>query len=117
VWRGSPGIAGCCPSWAPDGNTLYFARGAAPGAQRGVLQAARIRRGPVPVVLSVDSLFTSADGTPPPYPGSASIHPDGDRWLMRREMGPVGGDAEAEAPERPILVRNWFEELRERVGR
>jgi len=49
-------------------------------------------------------------------PGSA-LHPDGDRFILA-----VGGDAISSAsfapsrPERLVLVQNFFEELRQRMG-
>ncbi len=72
--------------------------------------AARIRRDPTPVVQSRDSLFT---GT---YVRIAwSLHPDGDRLVVPQPVlaGQEGVDSETE---RFIVVVNWFEELRGRMG-
>ena len=76
--------------------------------------AARLRRDPVPVVLSTDSLFTRSPDTEP-FPGSA-LHPDGDRFIFAQNAVaatvPENGDSQ---PERLILVQNFFEELRQVV--
>jgi len=99
------------PMWSPDGQTLYFA--VSPGAP---IAAAQLRTTPVPIVLSIDTLFFIPPVTMEPHPGAA-LHPDGDRFLLA-----VGGEflsrdpAERSAPERMILVQNWFSELRERMG-
>jgi hypothetical protein len=98
-------------SWSPDGGTLYAFTG-----QNQPLIAVRLQRDPVPVVLGVDTLFT-AIGAVEPAPGSV-LHPDGDRFIF---AGTATGDAvseegDTERPERLILVRNWVEELRRRMG-
>jgi len=103
----SPGGFGGVPAWSPDGGTLY----AFTGSNRPVL-AIRLQRDPVPVVLGIDTLF-SAGTHLQPFPGSV-LHPDGDRFILARS-GVVAAD-EAEQPERLILVTNWFEELRQRMG-
>ena len=100
------GIGGV-PVWSPDGGTLY----AFTGSNRPVL-AIRLQRDPVPVVLGIDTLF-SAGIHLEPSPGSV-LHPDGDRFILAR-YEVVAAD-EAEQSERLILVTNWFEELRQRMG-
>jgi hypothetical protein len=74
--------------------------------------AARIQRDPTPMVLSRDSLFTGeyfADGS--------DLHPDGDR-LVIPQTGQAATNLEgvASGSERFLVVTNWFEELRERMG-
>ena len=96
------------PFWSPDGATLYYA--VAPSQP---LIAARIRVDPVPIVLSTDTLFYMPPVTSEPIPGSA-LHPDGDRFILARSR--VVAADEAEQPERFIVVTNWFEELRQRMG-
>ena len=99
---------GTTPFWSPDGNTLYYATG-----QSSPFMAARLQRDPVPVVLSTDVLFDPGLHSQPPS-GSA-LHPDGDRFILAQPVS--AGDVEAGAePARLILVTNWFEELRQRVG-
>ena len=102
---------GVIPFWSPDGNTLYYAR--SDGAGGGTYSAARIQRDPVPVVLSTDSLFTGRAYLAP-FPGSG-LHPDGDRWIVPQNVGSAGPEAGAE-PERLIMITNFFEDLRERMG-
>jgi len=101
---------GDVPFWSPDGSTLYYWRN--DGAGEGTFMAARIQRNPVPVVLSTDSLFTGPYNQP--FSGSG-LHPDGDRWIVARNVGTAGVDEGATAPERLIMVTNFFEELRQRV--
>ena len=72
--------------------------------------AARIQRNPTPVVLSRDSLFTGD------YVG-VDLHPDGDRLVMVQDVSATtNSDGDTPEPERFILVTNWFEELRQRMG-
>jgi Tol biopolymer transport system component len=98
--------------WSPDGATLYF------NASRGLsitMVAARLRRGPVPAVLSMDTLFT-VDGVFA-RAGADALHPDGDRFVFA--LSPLLGSSEAvEAATqgRVILVQSFFTELLERVG-
>jgi len=61
------------------------------------------------VVLSTDSLFNGPYNAP--FPGSG-LHPDGDRWVVASNVG----SADPDAAERLILVTNFFEELRQRMG-
>ena len=92
------------PVWSPDGNTLYYSR---PQGGGSIFMAARLQRDPVPVVLSTDSLFTGPYRRP--FPGSG-LHPDGDRWIVSQFV------VSADEQERLILVQNFSEELRERMG-
>jgi Tol biopolymer transport system component len=103
--------SGHVPAWSPDGNTLYYFT----GPNQPVL-AARLQRDPVPVVLATDTLF-SAGAHNEPFPGSV-LHPDGDRFIFAGTAAgdAVGEDGDTERPERLILVRNWVEELRRRLG-
>jgi hypothetical protein len=101
---------GDLPSWSPDGNTLYYATGAGRP-----WMAASLQRSPVPRVLAIRELFTLTGGGPAPFPGSG-LHPEGDRFILARNAVTYGaGDGDAE-PARLILVQNFFEELRQRVG-
>jgi hypothetical protein len=96
-------------SWSPDGGTLYAFTG--PDAP---VVAIRLRRDPVPVVLSVDTLFTSPPFGSEPPPGSV-LHPDGNRFILATDASAAAAD-ELQRPDRLILVTNFFEELRQRVG-
>ena len=97
------------PRWSPDGNTVLY--WTLRGGEHTFL-AARLQREPTPMVLSTDSLFAR------PYSGLPSdLHPDGDKFIFAQFVDvsatPDGASAEAE---RFILVTNWFEELRQRMG-
>ena len=112
---------GNVPFWSPDGSTLYYARGDqldGPNTTAAscicTFMPARIQRNPVPVVVSTDSLFT-VTSINEPSPGSG-LHPDGDRWIVAQAVGTAGPDGGASEPERLIVVTNFFEELRQRMG-
>ena len=94
--------------WSPDGNTLYYAR------SPGVFTAARIERDPVPVVVSRDPLFTVTQRIIRPFQGSG-LYPDGDRFILARDVGTTDAAGGAAVPQRLILIQNFFEELKERV--
>ena len=99
---------GFIPRWSPDGNTVYYWRNEGAGVL--TFMAARIQLQPTPVVLSTDSLFTRE------YV-AYDLHPEGDRLVVAQTVTTAtvseGGAAE---PQRLILVQNFFEELKERVG-
>ena len=111
---------GVNPYWSPDGNTVYYWRNDA-GAL--TFMAARVQRQPTPVVLSRDSLFTrlSSVGRLPLAFGVqqsvSDLHPDGDRLVVLQDVSfatdPEGGAAELQ---RFLVVTDWFEELRQRMG-
>ena len=99
------------PFWSPDGATLYYA--VAPGQP---MIAAHFRTDPVPLVLSTDTLFYIRPSTREPMPGSG-LHPDGDRFILTVNAEPESSRTiDPSRTERLILVQNWFEELRERMG-
>ena len=102
---------GASPFWSPDGNTVYY--WAATGAgEYDFFMAARLRRDPTPVVQRRDSLF-SGDY----IRTSSDLHPDGDRVLVLRGVGASTDQGGAAGPaERFVVVVNWFEELRQRLG-
>ena len=103
---------GDTPSWSPDGNTIYYWT---PGGSTDLksLIAASIERGPPFVVTSRDTLMAGTWRV-----RDSDLHPDGDRWIMAQDISAPGGDAadEAQEPERFLVVVNWLEELRERMG-
>ena len=105
VSEGGGGI----PFWSPDGSILYYTR------PPGIFTAARLERDPVPVVVSRDSLFTTRPGGVRPFQGSG-LHPDGDRFILARSVGSADAEGESTEPDRLILVLNFFEVLKERVG-
>ena len=101
------------PVWSPDGNTVYYWTLAGVGGGGGdEFMAARIQRNPTPVVLSREPLFTGNYFRP-----AWSLHPDGDRLVVPQQAAvSATPDGAAAEPERFILVTNWFEELRQRMG-
>ena len=92
--------------WAPDGRTLYYGRSVGR-----VFFAARVRRGPVPSVLSIDTLFAEPDLGVIPFPG-ATLHPDGDRFIFAVYPDAGGPDDATAATGRLVLVQNFFGELK-----
>ena len=104
---------GVFPLWSPDGNTIYYWT-LGPATAIKSLIATRIERGPPFVVISRDTVIS---GTYRNF--SSDLHPDGDRLVVPQDVGASGGDVvadEAVEPERFLVVVNWFEELRERMG-
>ena len=90
------------PLWILDGTALFYRSGNA------------VVRGP----LGTESIF--AAGTPlrcpwvnPSQGRLYDVSSDGQRFLMIR-FGGAGDDASD--PNDLVVVQNWFEELRERVG-
>jgi Tol biopolymer transport system component len=94
-------------SWSPDGGTLY-------AFTPGLVIAVRLRRDPVPAVLGVDTLFSNPMRTPTAT--GRVLHPDGDRFILAVPPGSVEATDEEQQPDRLILVQNFFEELRQRMG-
>ena len=76
--------------------------------------SSRIDRGLPLRVSAPDTLFT-AQGLLQPFQGSG-LHPDGDQFVLRRDVVAENGNGEASEPDQLILVLNWFEELKERMG-
>ena len=97
------------PFWAPDGNTIYYWT-LGPPSSVVTLMAARVQRGPPFVVTGTDSvlqgLYVIRDW---------ALHPDGDRIVVT-QPGSAAGPQPGGNPERFLVVTNWFEELRQRMG-
>ena len=97
------------PLWSPGGDTLYYWRTDGPTSYTFV--AARIQREPTPVVLSRDSLFTGDY-----LVDFSHLHPDGDRLVVPQNVFAADPGEDATRAQRLILVQNFFEELRQRMG-
>jgi Tol biopolymer transport system component len=99
--------------WSPDGTTLYH--NASPRGLSITMVAARLRRGPLPAVLSTDTLFTVEGITG--RAGANALHPDGDRFVFALSASFSSSVAvEAATQGRVILVQSFFTELLERMG-
>ena len=96
------------PRWSPDGNTVYYWTTGGGGV---TFVAARLRREPTPMVLSRDPLFTGVY-----FRSAADLHPAGNQIIVGRLNLATPQDDAASEPERFIVVTNWFEELRQRMG-
>ena len=100
---------GDSPRWSPDGNTVYYWSLYAGGDN--TFLAARLQREPIPMVLSTDSIFAGSY-----YSIASDLHPAGNQVIVGRTNFATQRDDAASAPERFLVVTNWFEELLERVG-
>jgi serine/threonine-protein kinase len=107
-WRASFG-GGEYPKWSPDGRTLYFWR-RAPGVD--TLFAAEVIRDPGMRVHDPEAVLALETGQ------GWDLHPDGDRFIVvvPNAGATPAGAAESAAGPRYLVVLNWFEELRERMG-
>jgi len=98
---------GANPLWAHDGSELFFVDA------EGAFVAAEVDADSAFRVLGSETLFSTdgyfIEGGTDTY----DIGPDDERFLMLRNSA-LGGDNGGGG--RYILVQNWFEELRERMG-
>ena len=85
----------------------YWQRASAVGFR---LLAATVQQGPPLAVVQTDTVLA---GQYSPY--NTDIHPQGDRLISTVPAGTAEG-AETESRERHLIVVNWFEELKERMG-
>ncbi len=102
-WRVSSG-GGVWPRWSPDGRTLYFWRRTSGVDTLFAVEVIRdqgIRVGAAEAVLALET----GQGW--------DLHPDGDRFIV---LVPNAGATESSAVSRYLVVLNWFEELRGRMG-
>ena len=98
------------PRWSPDGNTVYYWTLLA-SAGDDTFMAARLQREPTPIVLSRDSLFGGPYGI-----GAYDLHPAGNQVIVGRFNSGTQREEALSAGERFIVVTNWFEELKQRMG-
>jgi serine/threonine-protein kinase len=100
---------GRAPSWSPEGDAIYYFNCCT--GESDTLFVARVQTDPSFAVLSTDVVLTGA------YQGNTlDLHPDGDRLLIVGNQVAPATDAGTPVPERHIVVFNWFEELKERLG-
>ena len=108
-WRVSFG-GGRWPRWSPDGTTLYFWR-MVPGSAVDTLKSARIDIEPSVVVHEPQVVLTMA------LAEGWDLHPDGDRFVAAVPTRAASATGASAVPEwRYLVVLNWFEELKERMG-
>jgi Tol biopolymer transport system component len=94
------------PFWSPDGGTLYYLC-----QDNDALCAAEITTEPTAVVRSRRVVMEW------PYDFGPDLHPDGKRMVVTRPAGTATDTGADEiAPERHIVVHNWFGELRRIFG-
>ena len=76
------------------------------------LMGARVQKGPPFVVTARDTILQG------PYrPFDWDLHPDGDRFVVTRRVTSASAQTDGTAsPERFLVVVNWFEELKARMG-
>jgi Tol biopolymer transport system component len=92
------------PRWAPDGRTIYFWRGA-------TMVAASVVRAPTFRVTGRRDLFTRTGG-----PSVYDISPDGKQFVMTAPSAGASGTPTVFEPFRLVVVGNWIEELRRKLG-
>jgi serine/threonine-protein kinase len=99
---------GSSPVWAPSGNAVYSLSITPRGAD---IMRSDLARDPLRVlsqsVVPVDAGVVDR---------WIDIHPDGDRFLLIRRAGALTDPEDGTAAQRHVLVVNWLDELRERVG-
>ena len=109
-WQVSSG-GGVAPRWSPDGGTLYYWRTM---AGPDTLFSVRVDREPSVIVRQREPvLATLLQGF------GWDLHPDGERFIVTEsaQSAPAAQGASATASsERYLVVYNWFQELKERVG-
>jgi serine/threonine-protein kinase len=98
------------PIWSHDGTELFYVN-----ADREMV-ALDVDPGPDFAVDGQRVLFTVPSGCEVSMmSGEYDISPDDQRFLMRRAVQP-SEEGDQAGTRRLILVQNWFQELRERVG-
>ena len=92
---------GSMPRWDPAGGLLYYRRADS-------VVAAMVRTEPSFTVVDKQAVFAQREGPNAHY----DVHPDGGRFVMTKLSEAGTGD---DAP-RIVVVVNWLEELRRRMG-
>lgn len=104
-WQVSNG-GGIMPLWAHSGRELFYVNGDGEIVSAEIQTEPRFRVGERKVLFKrPDGVITSG------ITGMWDITSDDQRFLMARPAGMTG------APPRMILVQNWLQELKERMGR
>ena len=103
-WQVSSG-GGVWPLWSPDGRELFYAGSVG-------MMAVPIETEPTFTQGTVDLLFDLGPYSRLLRNRRIDIPPEGDRFLMLKEVGGSDGTA---ATTSIIVVQNWFEELKRLV--
>ena len=97
---------GVRPMWGPDGRELFY-------VNQNVMMAASVTEGEASLRIAVpEPLFESSFPLAGPTSFVDDISPDGQSFLLIRQVGSVGSNSRE--PEL-IVVENWHQELLERV--
>jgi Tol biopolymer transport system component len=98
------GSGGTMPMWARNGRELFYLNG------KGEMTTLAVEPGPGFSVGQAKVLFSASPFVIGNNAGVYDVSPDGRRFVMIR---PATGAGESEL----VVVQNWFEELRARVGK
>ena len=106
-WKVSTG-GGSAPRWSPDGSAVYYWRA---GMPIDTLMRVRVDRSPT-VVVRAPEVVAALDAA---GIQNWDLHPDGRRFIVAVPpvaTAPVSGRTGAAAPNRYLVVQNWFRELK-----
>jgi serine/threonine-protein kinase len=101
----SPGVGGF-PKWSPDGTELFYVNG-----DNECFSVAIEVKDSVVIPSTPKLMFTLPDNEYLDFYDFYTVAPDGQRFLLARTL-----DNGGEGSERPIVVVNWFKELREKMA-
>jgi hypothetical protein len=96
------------PQWSPDGGVLYY--WSEENLTVDSLYAAQVRTNPAFSVVSQEVILEGNY-----WIEDWDLHPDGDRFVVSRPVPPVRRSGESDEV-RFVVVLNFFEELKQRVG-
>ena len=101
------------PVWSPNGTAIYYRSLDGNRVMRASVTSEGGFRAETPQLV-IEGNWAVSSGEAP-WSRRWDVHPDGDRFVLVRRLGPEVVDADT--PGLPIrVVVNWFEELRERAG-
>jgi serine/threonine-protein kinase len=104
--RVSAGV-GIYPRWSPDGRSVFYVRDA---ADVDTIYAARVELEPTFLVRAIEPVYTVAGI------GRFDVHPDGTHLIVEVARSRATAADEPDRPSRVVVILNWFEELKAKVG-